>query len=118
MYTHTDLYVSTSLTDGSSVTLLEAMACNLPVLVSDIPGNQQWVDGGVNGFLFPPKHTACLREQILKCSRLSKEVLQTLGMEGRKKVEQKGCWKKNRKQILMSYECVLTKSQNYRFPSA
>ena len=36
-----DLYVSSSETDGSSVTLLQAMACGTPVLVSDIPGNRE-----------------------------------------------------------------------------
>ena len=32
-----DLYVSSSLSDGSSLSLLEAMACALPVVVTDVP---------------------------------------------------------------------------------
>ena len=48
-----DVYVSASETDGSSVTLLQAMACGAPVLVSDIPGNHEWIRDGVNGRLFP-----------------------------------------------------------------
>jgi len=50
-----DLYVSASSVDGTSVTLLQAMACGTPVLVSDTPGNQAWVERGTTGFLF---HTA------------------------------------------------------------
>jgi glycosyltransferase involved in cell wall biosynthesis len=42
-YRAADLYVSASRTDGSSISLLEAMACRVPVCVSDIPGNHQWV---------------------------------------------------------------------------
>ena len=34
-YRAADLYLSSSITDGSSVSLLEAMGCGLPVLVSD-----------------------------------------------------------------------------------
>lgn len=48
-----DVYVSASETDGSSVTLLQAMACGSPVLVSDIPGNREWLRDGANGRLFP-----------------------------------------------------------------
>lgn len=48
-----DVYVSASETDGSSVTLLQAMACGAPVLVSDIPGNREWIRDGENGRLLP-----------------------------------------------------------------
>ncbi|WP_417508557.1 glycosyltransferase [Microbacterium sp.] len=44
LYRTADIYVSTSPVDGSSVSLLEAMSCGLPVVVTDVPGNKQWVD--------------------------------------------------------------------------
>src|SRR5262249_49771621 len=43
LFAEADLYVSASLTDGTSISLLQAMACGLPVLVSDVPGNREWV---------------------------------------------------------------------------
>lgn len=46
-----DVYVSTSFTDGSSASLLEAMACALPVVVSGIPANRDWIADGENGLL-------------------------------------------------------------------
>lgn len=46
-----DVYVSSALSDGTSVSLLEAMACGLPVVVSDSFGNLEWVEEGVNGRL-------------------------------------------------------------------
>lgn len=46
-----DLYVSNSLSDGSSLSLLEAMSCGLPVVVSDVPANLEWVTPGENGFV-------------------------------------------------------------------
>lgn len=39
-----DVYLSASETDGSSISLLEAMSQGLCVVVSDIPGNSQWVN--------------------------------------------------------------------------
>jgi len=52
-FRRSDVYVSASETDGSSVTLLQAMACGAPVLISDIPGNREWIRDGENGRLFP-----------------------------------------------------------------
>jgi glycosyltransferase involved in cell wall biosynthesis len=48
-----DLYVSTSLSDTTSVSLLEAMACGLFPVVSDIPANREWITPGENGVLVP-----------------------------------------------------------------
>ena len=49
----TDIYVSTSISDSTSVSLLEAMACGCVPVVTDIPGNREWVTDGENGYLFP-----------------------------------------------------------------
>jgi glycosyltransferase involved in cell wall biosynthesis len=46
-----DIYVSTSTSDSASVSLLEAMACELAPVVTDIPANREWILDGVNGFL-------------------------------------------------------------------
>lgn len=37
-----DIYVSASLTDGTSVSLIEALASGLPAVISNIPGNRPW----------------------------------------------------------------------------
>jgi len=50
-----DIYLSASLSDSTSVALLEAMAAGLIPVVSDIAGNREWIDEGINGFLFTPK---------------------------------------------------------------
>lgn len=47
-----DVYVCTSLSEGTSMTILEAMACGLPVVASAVGGNCSIVDSG-SGILFP-----------------------------------------------------------------
>jgi len=47
-------YVSASLSDGASSSLLEAMACGLFPIVSDIPASREWITHGENGLLFSP----------------------------------------------------------------
>ena len=59
-----DLYVSASETDGSSVTLLQAMACGTSVLVSDIPGNREWVHPGLTGGIFPLGDVGALTQAL------------------------------------------------------
>jgi glycosyltransferase involved in cell wall biosynthesis len=47
------LYVSASPHDTTSVSLLEAMACGLFPVVTDIPANREWIVDGENGRLVP-----------------------------------------------------------------
>lgn len=61
-----DIYVSPSLSDGSSVTMLEAMACGKAVAVSDIPGNREWIDEGKNGLLFSVKDPNAIAEKVIE----------------------------------------------------
>lgn len=48
------LFVSLSRSDGTSISLLEALACGLFPILSDIPPNREWVDPAAeNGLLVP-----------------------------------------------------------------
>lgn len=47
------IYVSSTRSDTTSVSLLEAMACGLFPVVSDIPANREWIRHRENGYLFP-----------------------------------------------------------------
>ena len=45
-----DTYISCAQSDGTSVSLLEAMATGLPLIVTDIPSNREWVvEGRMDG---------------------------------------------------------------------
>tara|TARA_B100001250_G_scaffold414017_1_gene450251 strand:+ start:337 stop:1383 length:1047 start_codon:yes stop_codon:yes gene_type:complete len=62
---NSDIYVSTSFSDGTSVSLLEGMACGLPVVVSDIPSNNEWINNGENGFIFSKGNSKDLSKKLL-----------------------------------------------------
>lgn len=60
-----DLFVSPSeLPEGFSVILLEAMACGLPALATNIGGSPEIVIDGVNGMFFSPGRTEELAEKL------------------------------------------------------
>lgn len=64
-YRNSDIYVSTSLSDSTSVSLLEAMASGLIPIITDIPGNREWVQDRKNGFLFSASNPKALAQEIL-----------------------------------------------------
>lgn len=50
-YQKSTLYVSIPSSDGTSVSLLEAMACGAIPILSDLPANNEWVKSGNNGVI-------------------------------------------------------------------
>lgn len=102
-YRAADLYISASHTDGSSISLLEALACGIPALVSDIPGNREWVLPGVQGWLFPDGDGSELAQAILRaCDQ--RNTLVTIGTAGRKLAEARADWQKNFASLLQAYD--------------
>jgi len=59
-----DVYVSCSLSDGTSSSLLEAMSTGTFPVVSDIAANRPWVEHGRTGLLFPPGDDAALADRL------------------------------------------------------
>jgi glycosyltransferase involved in cell wall biosynthesis len=60
-----DIYVSCSASDATSVSLLEAMAAGCYPIVSDLPANREWITDRVNGALFPVGDNRALAQQII-----------------------------------------------------
>lgn len=52
-YQEADIFVLTSLYEGMPAVILEAMGCGLPIVASDVGGNNEIVKEGENGFLIP-----------------------------------------------------------------
>lgn len=64
MLQEADIYVSATLSDGTSSALLEAMAVGLMPVVSRIPANEPWIEHGRTGLLFEPGRPASLAEML------------------------------------------------------
>ena len=98
-----DCYISASHSDGSSVSLMEALACGLPALVSEIPGNREWVTPGEQGWRFPDGDDARLAGLILEAAR-DPERLAGMRQAARRRAEEKADWKANFRVLLEAYE--------------
>ncbi len=82
-----DIFVLPSFVEGLSNALLEAMACGLPAIASDIPGNAKVIRDDWNGLLFTTGDV----DSLVKCMNSlleSKNSRQRLGRSARNTVEQ------------------------------
>jgi L-malate glycosyltransferase len=109
-YRSADLYLSCSKSDGSSVSLMEAMACGLPALVSDIPGNREWVRAGRHGWMAEVGNEREFAEKILLAASGKKD-LGKIGKAARKAAEKKADWNLNQKGLVRAYHVALNRAK-------
>lgn len=102
-YHASDLYVSASHSDGSSVSLMEALACGVPCLVSDIPGNREWLADNTAGWLFPDGDDKAIAEGILRAYSQRNDP-QPARQAARELAQARADWPKNFQKLLGAYE--------------
>lgn len=103
IYRSADVYLTSAHSDGSSVSLMEAMASGLPAIASDIPGNMEWVFDGENGLSFIDGDDAMLAEKMAYLLEQGAEV-QKMGETARKTAEVRADWSKNFPKLLTAYQ--------------
>lgn len=81
-----DLFVLPSLEEGMSLSLLEALAAERPVIATDIAANQALVEHERQGLLVPPQDPQALAAAVLRLFS-DRALAQTLGQAGRQRVE-------------------------------
>jgi glycosyltransferase involved in cell wall biosynthesis len=81
-----DLFLLSSLKEGISLTLLEAMATGLPIVATDVGGNREVVAHGETGLLVPPRSPEALAGAILSLIQDPNRA-RAMGTAGRRRVE-------------------------------
>lgn len=61
-----DAFILPTLFEGMSNAIMEAMACGLPVITTDIPENRVLVENNINGLLVPIRDSSALIQTIRK----------------------------------------------------
>jgi glycosyltransferase involved in cell wall biosynthesis len=115
IYRAADLYVSASHSDGSSVSLMEALGSGLPVLVTDIPSNREWVTAppgeleGDQGWLFPDSDDQALAKGILNALRQPARLAEKRRL-ARERALERADWKKNFQVLKRAYQWAVENS--------
>ena len=101
-----DLFVLPSLGEGTSNTILEAMASGLPILATRVGGNPELVDEGHTGMLVPAAEPVLLAEAI-RTYLVDNRKLIRHGQAGRKKIEAQFSIETMVNRYLAVYDAVL-----------
>jgi glycosyltransferase involved in cell wall biosynthesis len=104
-YRTADAYISASQSDGSSVSLMEALASGLPALVSDIPGNREWMRSGKQGWLFPVKDETALADLMLQAAESSQR--EEMRAQARLVAVARADWNQNKQGLFQAYSLAL-----------
>ena len=83
-----DIFMFPTLSEASPLSVLEAMSCELPVVISKVGGVPEIVSDGITGVLVPPRDSKAFANAVIDLIR-SPEKRISMGKEARKKVTEK-----------------------------
>ncbi len=104
-----DIFVQTSLREGMSNTLLEAMSTGLPAVVTRVGGNLEIVEEGQTGWLFKPGDVEHL-SQLLENLAADRDLRNRAGQAARWRVQEKFSYEK----MLENYRALYVELANQR----
>jgi len=105
-----DIEVYPSIVDSESfgVSVVEACACENPVVVTDVGGLPEVVEDGKTGFVVPVKNSSLLADAISKLIS-DKELRIRVGKAGRDRVNKLYDWNDNLDQMVKVYNKIIIK---------
>lgn len=102
-----DVYVSTSLSDaGIAASTAEAMACGLPVVITNSGENDKWVCDSYNGYIVPVRNPKILSEKIVYLLK-NPDLRKKLGENNRKTIEDKNNYYKEMEKMEHFYRSLI-----------
>ena len=106
----TDIFCLPSYREGVPNALLEACACGLPIVTTDVPGCRDVVTHGVNGLLVPVRNAFALAN-ALETLLASPDLRQAMGTAGRETAINKFSITKVNAETLSVYKMLLSASR-------
>ena len=82
------MFANSSISEGVSLTILEAMAAELPLVATAVGGTPEVVQDGITGLLVPARQPAALADAIIGLSA-SPERRHALGVVARLSVKER-----------------------------
>lgn len=110
IYKQCHVFVLPSLAEGQPITILEAWAAKLPVIVTKVGDNPFMIQQGKNGFLFDVGDAQVLAQLILKLKKDS-SLAKKIGLAGFRQVGLHHTWKKIAKQTIKVYNSCIMRNE-------
>jgi len=106
LYQNATIFAFPSYYEGLPGSLLEAMACQLPIVATEVPGNIELIEHNKNGIFIPPKNASAISKAILDLLD-DPDKRDKLGKNARKTIEDKFTWDAVSNRILGCYKSIL-----------
>lgn len=100
------VFVTVSLSDGNSLSLIEAMACGTYPVATDILANKQWITDHVNGRFVAINDIDGLAECLLDVYKNYNLIIDKAMLESDKLIAEKGTWQINMAKMNKIYESL------------
>ena len=104
-----NIYIQPSFSEGSPVTLKEAMASGLPILASDAGGIPEIIENKITGFIFQKGNLKELKTSLLKIMKLDHKKKRKIGSMARKKAKEMYDINSTYKKLISFYKEILNK---------
>ncbi|MCB9437104.1 MAG: glycosyltransferase family 4 protein [Anaerolineales bacterium] len=106
-----DVFLLSSLSEGISNAVLEAMACGIPVVTTDVGGMREAVTDGVEGFVVPPRDPHAIADALSKLVE-SPSLRKVMGKAGRERILQEFTLHQQTEAYLEMYKSVLSEQSS------
>ncbi|MFX0202286.1 MAG: glycosyltransferase family 4 protein [Candidatus Hodarchaeota archaeon] len=117
LYNAADVFVLASSSEGLPFVLLEAMACGLVCVVTEVGDIGTVVTPGKNGFLVPKRNSATLAKTINGVFSLSEGDIRLIGNRARKTIEMGFCARFSVKTIVKAIEQTRACDARFQLPT-
>lgn len=105
-----DIYLSIPTSDSTSVNLLEAMACGIFPIVSNIPANKEWIESEVNGLILEELNVDKLTKVMLEALENNSLRESAIGVNN-KIINERAIWSDNMAYIRENYVKLISKEE-------
>jgi glycosyltransferase involved in cell wall biosynthesis len=105
-YQKSIVYIHPSVYEGLPTSILEAMACELPVVATNVSGIPEEVDNGITGYMFQPGDIQGFYDRIVELLE-DKDKQKSFGKAGRKKVLANFTWERVAQLVEKQYSEIL-----------
>ncbi len=83
-----DIFVLPSLSECLPLSVLEAMAAGVPLVVTNVGGNSEIIDDAHSGYIVPPANSDALAEKIIALLSQS-DLARAMGLRARKTISER-----------------------------
>jgi colanic acid/amylovoran biosynthesis glycosyltransferase len=106
-----DIFLHTAVSEGIPNSLIEAMACGLPVIAADCGGIREALDHEVEGLIVPTRDAIATADAILRLGR-SENARRKMGSAGRERVLRQFDLEKQAEEFSLLYRSLIMCHKN------